>query len=103
MPCKKKLQVGDFGWGIRLTFMDCVAVRDISAATIKEVILGKPDGTKLTKPATFVTNGTDGKIQYVVETGVIDQSNYWEVQGHASGPGFETFTEVARFEIGSNI
>lgn len=75
------LFVNDFGIDITITVTrDCVPV-DISGATQTDILLTKPDGTVLTKSASFVTDGTDGQIKYTVESGVLDVVGTWKARG----------------------
>lgn len=54
---------------------------DVSAATDVMIRFIKPDGvTNVDKTATFVTDGTDGKIEYEVEAGVLDTAGRWQWQ-----------------------
>lgn len=72
----------DIGTRFELTFKDDGIVVDISSATVtKEVIFEKPDGTILTKTASFVTDGVDGKLQYVTVSSDIDVAGIWKLQG----------------------
>jgi hypothetical protein len=60
-----KIFVGDTGTNIVVTIKDQDnAVIDVSAALTLEIKMRRPDGTKITKTATFTTDGTDGQIQF---------------------------------------
>lgn len=70
--------LGDFGLPITVEVVDkSDNFLDISAATTVNIVLKKPDGSILTKTAAFVTDGTDGKITYVVESGVLSVTGQW--------------------------
>lgn len=71
----------DFGIDILLNAIDqdC-AVVDLSAATEVEFEFRKPDGSIVTKTAAFVTDGTDGKCRYSVESGLLDVAGTWTVR-----------------------
>lgn len=56
---------------------------DVSAATSIAFRFMKPDGVNyVDKTATFVTDGTDGKVEYEMEAGVLDTAGTWEWQAH---------------------
>ena len=58
---ENEIRVGDIGTKFQVTVKDGASVVDISSATsTKQIILKKPDGTTLTKSATFSSDGTDG-------------------------------------------
>jgi hypothetical protein len=62
---KPELHVGDYGTTFRLTVEDDDGAVDISAATTREIIFTKPDGTVATKTAALTGDGTDGQMEYV--------------------------------------
>ena len=75
------LQVLDYGATITLTITDGGSSVDISAATVKQFKFTKPDGvTTILKTASFTTSGTDGKLSYTIEQGVLDQPGVWKLQ-----------------------
>ena len=59
-----EIHVDDVGTQFLLTIMDGSAAVDISSASTKQIIIKKPSGTKMTKSATFSSDGSDGKIYY---------------------------------------
>ena len=73
----EEAHVDDVGTIFRVTVYDTTSsggtsVADISGATTKQFTFKRPDGTTFTKTAVFTTDGTDGNIQYVTESGVLD-------------------------------
>lgn len=83
-------QRGAVGVNIQLTIRDeNDAIKDISTATTKEIILEKPNGSTVTKTASFVTNGGDGKIHYVTLANDLDQASLWKVQAHIVTPLYD--------------
>lgn len=91
----------DIGAVIRLTVTSNGSSRDVSTATTRQIILKKPDGTIVTKTASLTTNGSDGRMQYVVESGVIDQAGAWKVQGRLVIAGTEFRTAIGGFQVGN--
>lgn len=91
------LHVGDWGWTVTLTIIDAktkTAV-DISGADTKSILVKSPSDVVTAKAASFVTDGTDGKILYRIESDVIDAEGVWEFRGEVdktggSGYHFET-------------
>lgn len=82
---------------------DAGAVLDISSATTREIHLRKPDGTALQKTASFVTDGTDGAIEYKALTTDIDAEGNWKVQGKVVTATDTWTTRVDEFPVAANI
>lgn len=60
---KARLRCGDVGVPLVLILKTGGVARDISGALTREVTIYRPDGTTVTRSATFVTDGTDGYLQ----------------------------------------
>lgn len=75
------------------------AVVDVSTATTKEIILRSPDGEATSHPASFTTDGTDGYIQYVGASGVLDTLGIWEMQSHIIIGSNEWYGTVSKFRV----
>lgn len=87
-----------------VTFLDDDGTAlDISTATTRQILLAKPDDTVLTNAAAFVTDGTDGKIEYVAVTTDIDQAGSWRVQGKVVTPTATWTTRVEEFPVEANL
>ena len=76
------LQVGDIGTVIEITVTDDGALFDISGADTLIITLVKPlSGDKVQAlSASFVTDGTDGKIKLVTVADDLDEAGLYEVQ-----------------------
>jgi hypothetical protein len=96
---------GDIGTVFELTITETTGtVVDVSTATSKSILFQKPDKTKVSKTATFTTDGSDGKIQYTAVDGDIDTIGEWSMQGYvelASGGKFHS--EITTFEVNRNL
>lgn len=98
------IQVGNIGTVIRLTVKeDGVAVDVSSASSTKQIILGKPDGTSLTKNASFTTDGSDGKVEYTTIDGDLSLPGWWTAQAYVVMTGFTGHSEVVKFFVHPNI
>ena len=60
------IRVGDVGTLIQRTIMENGSAVDVSGATTTLIIV-RPDGTKVDRAMSFVTDGTDGEVEYKVE------------------------------------
>lgn len=91
----------DYGQVIELTFIDVDtdAAADISGySTTKQMIFTLPDGTSATKTATFKTDGTDGIIQYTVESSFLT-AGAWEVRGRVLSASAQLSTALHSFKV----
>lgn len=78
-------------------------VIDISGATVKDFVFRKPDGELWTEDATFVTDGTDGKLYYQVGVDELDQVGLWKLQVSLNlGIGIRRST-IVPFEVHPNL
>lgn len=92
----KNIVKGDYGQVAKLTFIDVDtdSAVDISGyATTIQMIFTDPDGAETAKTATWSTDGTDGVIQYTIETSLFDAAGYWQVRGRVKGAS-STLTTV---------
>lgn len=96
------ITINDLGTALQITVQEDGSAVDVSTATV-QIELTKPSGTKETKTATFVTDGSNGQIQYVTVSGDIDETGIWSYRGIVTFSGTqvfyttdpETFTVVA--------
>lgn len=98
-----EIHVGDIGTVLRVTVNDAGVARDVSSATVKRILLKKPDGTTLTKDAAFTTNGGNGQIQYATANGDLDQAGTWQIQAYVELTGWSGHTDAEEFEVYSNL
>jgi hypothetical protein len=94
----------DIGTIIQVQISDCNgSAIDISAATSKEIVFKKPNGALVTKIATFVTDGTDGKMKYVIVDGDLDQVGSWKVQGIVAVGSYVWHSSFETFKVHRNL
>lgn len=86
---------GDFGTVIEFTLTDVNGdAVNISDMTTKEMLLKKPAGSLLTKTAVFVTDGTDGKLQYTTLTGDVNEAGEWQLQIHVAKTDANFYSDI---------
>ena len=96
-------QLNDIGTIILATIEDEGVAVDISSATVKKLYIEKPDGTLLTKDAVFTTDGTDGKMQYVVISGDLSLVGIYKVQGRVEMPAGKWNSNIGDFQVEENL
>lgn len=98
-----EIHVGDIGTIFRVTIKDDGVTVDVSSVDSKLIYLQKPDGTTLAKTASYYTDGTDGIIQYVTESGDLDQAGTWQIQAKIDF-GTDIFsTDIQKFKVVRNL
>ncbi len=96
-----QLHVGDVGTEIVVTVVDQAgAAVNISGATELTIYLTRPNRTVLTKTAVLDTNGVNGKMKYVTQSGDLSVAGTWKVQGYVAGAsGWSGSTREASVEV----
>lgn len=92
--------VNAVGYIIRVIVVDGGGPVNISAATVKYIILRTPSGELRTRTASFTASGTDGKMQYTTVAGDLDAAGEWTVWGYVETPAFKDYTAKGSFIVG---
>lgn len=108
MACIQDLHLEDIGTSIRITVEDTDescnrVIVDLSSASVRQIIFRKPSGTKLTVTGALVTDGTDGKIEYITEAGDLDEVGEWKVQVYLVFPTGGWRSEIGTFRVNANL
>lgn len=99
-----EIHIGDIGTIFELTLMDDVVVVDISTATVLSIHFAKPDATTVTVTASLVTDGTDGKIQYITpDANFLDQTGGWKIQGKVTLSTGTWSSDISTFKVYKNL
>jgi hypothetical protein len=90
MSCEtEEIHVGDVGTALIAVFHEANgSIKDISSATLLQIILTDPDGTSTTYTASLTTDGTDGQAQYVTAaTSDLATAGFWWLRGYIEQGG----------------
>jgi len=98
-----EIHVDDVGTQFLLTIMDGSAAVDISSASTKQIIIKKPSGTKMTKSATFSSDGSDGKIYYSSIADDLDETGSYKLQGKVIISDGTFYTDITTFKVHRNL
>jgi hypothetical protein len=91
---------GDVGTALRCTVKDeDDATVNVSTATVKRIKLEDPDGTVVTKTASFYTDGSDGKIQYVTTATDLHTAGEWKLYGYVEVGSGAWHTDPERITV----
>jgi ABC-type Mn2+/Zn2+ transport system ATPase subunit len=98
------IHVGDFGITFKFTVLDQDdSILDISTASGMLLNFEKPDTSQIYKDGSWLTDGTDGQIVYVTESGLFDQSGYWKVNAVVSSETYRHTTNIVRFKVEEDL
>lgn len=98
------IHLGDIGTSFRISILDCNSnAIDISNASTKQIIFKKPGGGSLTKTASFVTDGTDGLLEYNTISGDLDEVGTWKIQAYVVAPNGSWRTNFSSFKVHRNL
>lgn len=76
---------------------------DVSGATLKTIIFRKPDGTTVTKTATFFTDGTDFIIEYQALTADHDVAGPWCKQARVTITSGDWYSTIVDFPVAATL
>ena len=93
----------DFGDIIRITVTEDDSAHNISSYTTLQIILKAPDGRKISRTASFFTDGTDGIIECTLADGDFDQDGDWRLQARVAKTGVDICTESVTFSVGEKL
>jgi len=96
-------QVDDVKLRLILTIIEDDAAVNVSTCTIKNIILKSPSGVKTTHTASFLTDGSEGKIYYDTASGDIDEAGTWKLQGYVEIASGAYYTTIESFRVNCNL
>ena len=95
-------KVGDYGFAIVLTLTDSAGTAvNISTATTKSYNVRKPSGTISTVTATFVSDGSDGKLTWTVPDAFLTAAGEYQIEAYVTdGSTFEKRGSITTINVG---
>ncbi len=105
MPLNDFLQVDDSSIDliVTVTQSDGTTPIDISQASSIFIYLYRPDGGLITGNASFLTDGTDGKIQYITQINDCNIQGIYKIQAKYIIGGATKRTEKSSFVVEPNL
>jgi len=99
-----EIHVGDIGTRFEITVKDSdTTVVDLSNVDDMYILFKKPDNSFQQVTPVFVTDGTDGVIQYTTQSGDLNQFGTWQIQAKVIF-GTDVFsTDIQRFKVIRNL
>ena len=102
MPANE-IHLNDIGTKFLVTITDGSSAVDVSTASTKQIIIKKPSGSKLTKTASFNSDGSDGKIYYTTVTDDLDEAGSHKLQGKVIISDGTFYTDIQTFKVYRNL
>lgn len=100
---RSEIHLGDIGTVFKTTVKDGDTAVDLSAASVKNFLFRKPDDSVITRAATFVGNGSDGRLQYATVAGDLDQTGQWKSQIYIETPSGKWHSDIGCFIVHDNL
>lgn len=98
-----EIHVGDIGTVLELALTDSDGVVDISAATVKDITLQRPDLTTVTRAGVFVTDGTDGLLTFTTIAGDLSLDGCYNLQVYLELASWDGYSNIGLFEAHANL
>lgn len=101
----EQIHYNDIGTVFRITLKDSITgvVVDVSDATTLQIILQDPEGTNITKTASFTTDGTDGVIECTSVDGDLDVEGDWKLQVFFANGSGSWHSNITNFRVHANL
>jgi hypothetical protein len=99
-------RLGEVGVVFRVTFVDQNGnAVSLAGATLLELRFESPRGVAKQLAAAIPAGGSlvNGIIEAATTAGFLDEIGSWKFQGHAVGSGWDFSTEIASFNVESNL
>lgn len=93
----------DIGTTFRFTILDDDEVFPLNDASVIKFKFYKPSSDVVEKTATLVTDGLDGKMQYITGTNDLDETGMWRLQGYIEKPSWKGHTDIWEFRVHENV
>lgn len=98
-----EIHVDDIGTQLIVTIKDDGVPVDVSLASSIQIVITKPNTSKMVKTATFYTDGTDGLIYYTSILGDFDSAGVYEIQGIVNLSGGTYHSSISTFKVYRNL
>jgi hypothetical protein len=97
------MHVGDIGTPLRFTIKENNAAMDVSNYDWLVLHLEKKDKSVVDMPLSLVTDGKDGKVEYITQFGDVDQKGKWRAQIFYGDTSGSWHTSIVELVIDANL
>ena len=98
-----EIHVGDVGTIFTITvYKEDGTICNLATASTKEIIFKPPTGASFAKAASFVTDGTDGKMR-VTMGNEFTVAGDWQGEAHVIDGGIENYSSKFKFTVRDHL
>ena len=98
-----EIHVDDIGTSIEGTIKRDGVIVDISTASVKNIIITRPDSTKTTYAGVFKTDGTDGILTYITVLGDLPIPGEYQLQAELTLTTWSGKSSIGKFDVVGNL
>jgi len=98
-----EVHLSDIGTRFILTIKDGTTAVDISDATVKNFLFKSKKSATFTRAASFVTDGTNGQLQYTTVAGDLSETGAWQLQAYVETPAGKWHSDLLAFTVYANL
>ena len=98
-----EIHENDIGTKLIITIIDNNEIVDLSSALALDVYIRKPNDTILSRIGTLETDGTDGKLYYIIVAGDIDEAGMYKLQCRITLPNGVFYSSIVTFKVHCNL
>ena len=102
--CKQQeIHLDDVGTSFEITLYDCDGIVDLTGALSLLYKFTDPNGVTTQKTASFLTDGTDGKLVYNTIAGDLDSVGTWKLQAYVQLATGSWNSNIETFKVYDNL
>ncbi len=99
-----EIHVGDVGVALQSQIRDeNDNIIDLNGATSLLIVLELPNEVIITKTPAYVTDGTDGWLQYITQAGDLSKAGTWKIQVYVTMLSGIVHSDITRFKVYPNL
>src|SRR5512146_583139 len=99
----EEIHVADVGTQLIFTVKDGSVVVNLSGATVKKIRIQRKDRTIIDVDATLLTDGTDGKLYYILTDTDVTMKGDYKAQVYLEFPSGKWHSSISTFTVAENI
>jgi|TARA_B100000676_G_scaffold141614_1_gene140248 DUF4097 and DUF4098 domain-containing protein YvlB len=98
-----EIHVNDIGTNFIITVKEGGTIVNLAPTTSVNLLLMGPNDTTVTKTASFLTDGTDGKIKYQTVAGDLAVAGTWKLQAKVNYATTVYHSDIHNFTVFKNL
>lgn len=98
-----EIHLNDIGTLFIFTIQESTSPVNLSSALVRQMLFKTPSGSILTKSASLVTDGTDGKIKYATVSGDLSVAGAWSLEAYVELTTGSWHSDISYFDVYPNV